>query len=101
MSPQRSNFLHEHRLLVAITSLLFLVIGGFSWAAYLQVRHVIRQAAERHIAEVAPQLVAALLAGLPQRFAEVKEAASASTPAALASRGGAAGLGGRGRNLVA
>jgi PAS domain S-box-containing protein len=84
MSPQR-NFLHEHRLLIAITSLLFLVIGGFSLAAYVQVRHVTRQAAERHVAEVAPQLVAALLAGLPQRFAEAKEAASAPTPAALAS----------------
>ena len=85
MTSQQSHFLHEHRLLIAITSLLFLVIGGFSWAAYVQVRHVTRQAAERHVAEVAPQLVAALLAGLPQRFAEAKEAASAPTPAALAS----------------
>jgi PAS domain S-box-containing protein len=83
ISDRGARFLHEHRLVVAITSLLVLVIGGFSWAAYVQVRGETRRAAERHVADVAPQLAGALLAGLPQRITEVQAARAAPNPAAL------------------
>src|SRR5436853_191350 len=55
-----------------ITGLLILVIGGFAWGAYIQVRNVTLGAAAAHLESATVQLAAALRAGVPQRTAEVR-----------------------------
>jgi PAS domain S-box-containing protein len=62
----------EIRLPLMITGLLVLVIGGFSWAAYIQIRDLTLDAAAQHLERVTAQLVASLKAGGPQRTAEAR-----------------------------
>src|SRR5256885_679838 len=65
----------ELRLPLLMSGLLVLVIGGFSWGAYTQVRDVTLRATEQHLERVTTQLAASLRAGSPQRVAEVREPA--------------------------
>src|SRR5919198_3181136 len=65
----------ELKLPLLISGLLVLVIGGFSWAAYDEVRDVTLSAAREHLERVTKQLDASLRAGAPQRFAEVRQVA--------------------------
>ncbi|TMC50082.1 MAG: hypothetical protein E6J20_17520 [Chloroflexi bacterium] len=53
----------ELKLPLLISGLLILVIGGFGWGAYTQVRDVTLGAAEQHLERVTTQLVASLKAG--------------------------------------
>ncbi|HEX9704730.1 MAG TPA: PAS domain S-box protein [Gemmatimonadales bacterium] len=77
MTPTRAATLwREHRLPLAISALLLIVVSGFSWVAFLQVRSVTRAAAEQHVMRVTGQLEAALRAGSPQRLSEARRAAA-------------------------
>src|SRR2546421_2338779 len=74
-TPRRSFAALEIMLPLLITGLLVLVIGGFAWVAYHQVREVTLGAAAEHLERVTTQLVASLKAGGPQRAAEVRQPA--------------------------
>src|SRR5437879_4891363 len=66
----------ELRLPLLIASLLTLAIGGFSAAAYTEVRHLTLAAAAERLERVARQLADLLGAGAPQRAAEVRQMAA-------------------------
>ncbi|HEX4628866.1 MAG TPA: PAS domain S-box protein, partial [Gemmatimonadales bacterium] len=68
----------ELKLPVLITALLVLVIGGLTWAAYLEVRGTTLAAADEHLERVTRQLSGLLEAGVPQRLAEVRQVAAAA-----------------------
>src|SRR3989440_1059404 len=72
MRPPRAVAGLEITLPLLIPGLLGLVIGGFSWQAYTQVRDVTLAAAGQHLERVMAQLAASLKAGGPQRSAEVR-----------------------------
>ena len=75
MRSPRSLASLELQLPLLISGLLLLVIGGFSWGAYTQVRDVTLAAAAQQLERVTTQLVASLKAGGPQRAAEVRQPA--------------------------
>ena len=75
MRSLRSLAALELKLPLLISGLLVIVIGGFSWGAYTEVRDVTLGAAGQHLARVTTQLVASLQAGGPQRSAEVRQPA--------------------------
>src|SRR2546421_3862671 len=74
-TPRRSFAALEIMLPLLITGLLVLVIGGFAWVAYHQVREVTLGAAAQHLERVTTQLAASWRAGGPQRIAEVRRLA--------------------------
>ena len=74
-APRRSFAALEITLPLLITGLLILVVGGFAWGAYIQVRNVTLGAAVAHLESATVQLAASLRAGVPQRTAEVRGAA--------------------------
>ena len=82
----------EITLPLLITGLLALVIGGFSWGAYTQVRDVTLGAAGKHLERVTTQLAASLKAGEPQRIAEVSQIADQPAVRAFLAGGGNSGL---------
>src|SRR2546430_4700429 len=72
----RRNFTTlEITLPLLITSLLILVIGGFAWGAYIQVRNVTLGVAAEHLERATTQLAASLKAGVGQRTVEVRRPA--------------------------
>src|SRR2546430_878063 len=72
----RCNFTTlEITLPLLITSLLILVIGGFAWGAYIQVRNVTLGVAAEHLERATTQLAASLKAGVGQRTVEVRRPA--------------------------
>src|SRR6266513_813897 len=75
MRPPHALPTLELRLPLLISGLLVIVIGGFSWGAYTEVRDVTIGAARQHLERVTTQLVASLQAGGPQRAAEVRQPA--------------------------
>jgi PAS domain S-box-containing protein len=83
----------EITLPLLITALLALVIGGFSWGAYTQVRDVTLGAAGTHLERVTTQLAASLKAGGPQRIAEVSQIADQPAVRAFLAGGGKSGPG--------
>src|SRR5256885_14758862 len=85
----------ELRLPLLISGLLVLVIGGFSWGAYTQVRDVTLRATEQHLERVTTQLAASLRAGGPQRVAEVREPADQPAVRRYLAHGGGAARGAR------
>jgi len=66
----------ELKLPLLIASLLALAIGGFSAAAYTEVRHSTLVAAGERLERVTRELADILQAGAPQRVAEVRQAAT-------------------------
>src|SRR5690348_1651317 len=66
----------ELRLPLLISALLVLVIGGFSWAAYGDVRRSTLGAATERLERVTRQLADLLGAGAPQRAEDVRQAAA-------------------------
>jgi len=66
----------ELKLPLLIASLLVLAIGGFSAAAYTEVRHSTLVAAGERLERVTRELADILRAGAPQRAAEVRQAAA-------------------------
>src|SRR5437764_1431481 len=74
-APRRRFAALELTLPLLITGLLILVVGGFAWGAYIQVRNVTLGAAVAHLESATVQLAASLRAGVPQRTAEVRGAA--------------------------
>jgi PAS domain S-box-containing protein len=81
----------EITLPLLITGLLALVIGGFSWGAYTQVRDVTLGAAVQHLERVTTQLAASLKAGRPQRIAEVSQIADQPAVRAFLAHAGTSG----------
>ena len=81
----------EITLPLLITALLALVIGGFSWGAYTQVRDVTLGAAATHLERVTTQLAASLKAGGPQRIAEVSQLADQPAVRAFLAHAGTSG----------
>jgi PAS domain S-box-containing protein len=81
----------EITLPLLITALLALVIGGFSWGAYTQVRDVTLGAAATHLERVTTQLAASLKAGGPQRIAEVSQLADQPAVRAFLAHAGKSG----------
>src|SRR5689334_15390719 len=81
----------EITLPLLITGLLALVIGGFSWGAYTQVRDVTLGAAAQHLERVTTQLAASLRAGAPQRSAELHHVTDDPAIRAYVAHGGRAG----------
>jgi hypothetical protein len=93
MRPPRALAALEFKLPLLISGLLVLVIGGFSWGAYTEVRDVTLGAADQHLERVTAQLVASLKASGPQHAAEVREPADqAAVRAYLARSGRASGV---------
>ncbi len=74
-TARRSFAVLEITLPLLITGLLVLVIGGFAWGAYSQVRDVTLDAAAQHLERATTQLAASLKAGVAQRTVEVRRPA--------------------------
>jgi PAS domain S-box-containing protein len=83
----------EVKLPLLIGSLLVLAIGGFSWAAYTEVRQTTLAAASGRLERVTRQLADVLKAGLPQRITEVREAAASPALRAVLRNPGARAAG--------
>ena len=66
----------EHKVPVFISGLLALVLGGFAWAAYREVRQSAVAAAAEHLDVVTKQLARMLEAGPTTRATELKQAAA-------------------------
>jgi PAS domain S-box-containing protein len=96
-SSLRSLAALELKLPLLISGLLILVIGGFSWGAYTEVRDVTLSAAEQHLDRVTTQLVVSLKGGGQQRAAEARQMADQpAVRAYVAHLGGAARAAARG-----
>ena len=72
----RLKFPAELKLPLFISGLLFVVIGGFWWAAYRTVQRSAREAAAERLERVTHQLHDNLRSGLPQRFADAQQLAA-------------------------
>jgi len=66
----------ELKLPLFISGLLFVVIGGFWWAAYRSVKQSALEAAAERLERVTHQLHDNLRSGLPQRFADAQQLAA-------------------------
>jgi PAS domain S-box-containing protein len=72
----RLKFPADVKLPLFISGLLFVVIGGFWWAAYRTVQRSAREAAAERLERVTHQLHDNLRSGLPQRFADAQQLAA-------------------------